>query len=200
MRACRSSATKFSSNLPAHCSVGGSDTGRGARSFHCICSPVRWRFVQPLTIQQRMRNNPALPRGASRFLGRLSRTNEASITSLPDCVKDYPEESTTSEKIAGDFDILRRSGTKLLRVGIGWDGVEERPGEYNWRCWDEIIDTAQRDGVTLLPYVCYTPQWAGGSSSDFWREPPRDLAGIRPLHVRDRHKIPRKSRLVGALE
>ncbi|MBA2431885.1 MAG: cellulase family glycosylhydrolase [Chthoniobacterales bacterium] len=90
--------------------------------------------------------------------------------------EDYPEESTTSEKIQRDFAVLRETGAKLLRFGIGWDGIEEAPGEYNWRYWDEIVTTAERDGVTLLPYICYTPQWLGTDPQEFWREPPRDLA------------------------
>ena len=31
--------------------------------------------------------------------------------------EDYPEETTTSAKIAADFDVLRDTGTKLLRFG-----------------------------------------------------------------------------------
>ena len=88
--------------------------------------------------------------------------------------EDYPEETTTSAKIAAEFDVLRQTGTKLLRFGIGWDGVESAPGEYDWRRVDEIVEAAGRDGVTLLPYVCYTPEWAG-AGDDHWREPPRNL-------------------------
>ena len=89
--------------------------------------------------------------------------------------EDYPEETTTSEKIQKNFDVLRETGTKLLRFGIGWDGIEEAPDAHNWRFWDEIVDTAEREGVTLLPYVCYTPQWLGDDPENFWRETPRDL-------------------------
>ena len=89
--------------------------------------------------------------------------------------EDYPEETTTSEKIAADFDVLRRTGTKLLRFGVGWDGIEQAPGRYDWKLLDEIVATAEREGVTLLPYVCYTPEWAASGSEDFWREPPRNL-------------------------
>jgi polysaccharide biosynthesis protein PslG len=88
---------------------------------------------------------------------------------------DYPEETTTSTKIQRDFEVLRQTGSKLLRFGIGWDGIEEEPGQYNWRFWDEIVETAERDGVTLLPYICYTPKWNSDQSDDFWRQPPRDL-------------------------
>ena len=40
---------------------------------------------------------------------------------------------------------------------------------------DEIVATARRDDVTLLPYVCYPPEWAGNGDDDTWREPPRNL-------------------------
>ena len=89
--------------------------------------------------------------------------------------EDYPEETTTSEKIAADFDVLRRTGTKLLRFGVGWDGIEQSPGKYDWKLLDEIVATAEREGVTVLPYVCYTPEWAGRGGRDSWREPPRNL-------------------------
>jgi hypothetical protein len=30
-------------------------------------------------------------------------------------------------------------------------------------------------GIKLIPYVCYTPQWAAtDDGADFWRSPPRD--------------------------
>ena len=89
--------------------------------------------------------------------------------------EDYPEETTTSEKIAADFDVLRRTGTKLLRFGVGWDGIETAPGTYDWRLLDEIVAAAERDGITLLPYVCYTPEWAGSAGANSWREPPRNM-------------------------
>jgi hypothetical protein len=46
---------------------------------------------------------------------------------------------------------------------------------YNWRFWDELVDTSVREGVTLLPYVCYTPKWAAARRKNAWREPPRNL-------------------------
>lgn len=36
--------------------------------------------------------------------------------------------------------------------------------------------TATEDhGLTLIPYVCYTPRWAASDAGDdFWRSPPRN--------------------------
>lgn len=89
---------------------------------------------------------------------------------------DYPEESTTVAKIRNDFRVLRDTGSKVLRFGIGWDSIEEEPGKYNWRFWDQLVAIAKEEQITLLPYVAYTPKWANSSEADFWRTPPDDLS------------------------
>ncbi|MFT3765872.1 MAG: cellulase family glycosylhydrolase [Minicystis sp.] len=88
---------------------------------------------------------------------------------------DYPEETTTSAKIQRDFAAVAATGARVLRFGMGWDGIEERSGHYDFRFWDEIIGTAERLGVTVIPYLCYTPEWAGSGAEDAWRKPPRNL-------------------------
>ena len=120
---------------------------------------------------------PQQPPEIQRFLhSRAAQTDKDGFYHQPaGLCEDYPDETTTSAKIQRDFAVLRETGTKLLRFGIGWDGIEEAPDEYNWRFWDEIVEAAEREGVTLLPYVCYTPRWLGNHPENFWREPPRDL-------------------------
>src|SRR4051812_26301016 len=88
---------------------------------------------------------------------------------------DYPEETTTSAKIQRDFAAVAATGARVFRFGMGWDGIEEAPGRYDFRYWDEVISTAERLGVTVLPYLCYTPAWAAGGEADAYRRPPRDL-------------------------
>jgi hypothetical protein len=88
---------------------------------------------------------------------------------------DYPEETTTPAKIQRDFAALTETGSRVFRFGVGWDGIEEQEGRYDFRFWDEIIDTAQKRGITAIPYLCYTPAWAGAGADDAWRRPPRDL-------------------------
>lgn len=89
---------------------------------------------------------------------------------------DYPEESTDINKIKKDLETVKATGAKYLRFAFGWDSIEEEPGEYNWGFWDQLVDLAPKYGVTLIPYVCYTPQALGNTdSNDYWREPPKDL-------------------------
>jgi len=87
---------------------------------------------------------------------------------------DYPEETTTSAKIQRDISAIVETGSKVYRFAFGWDSIEEKPGEYNFLFWDEVVDRAARAGVTLIPYVCYTPRWLGTDPNDYWRQPPKD--------------------------
>ena len=90
--------------------------------------------------------------------------------------EDYPEESTTLDRIRADLDQVRELGAPALRFAFGWDGIETRQGVYHWGFWDAFVDEAQRRSVVLLPYLCYTPAWAAGSPDQAYRSPPRDLA------------------------
>ena len=67
---------------------------------------------------------------------------------------------------------------KLLRVSFGWDAIEEEKDEYNWHFWDEFVRMAVDEyGITLIPYVCYTPRWNATRQDDmeFWRSVPQDI-------------------------
>ncbi len=88
---------------------------------------------------------------------------------------DYPEETTTVERIRRDLEVLRASGARYFRFAIGWDGVETAPGKYEWGYWDELVRLAPKYDITLLPYVCYTPAWLNADPQNFWRNPPDDL-------------------------
>jgi hypothetical protein len=93
--------------------------------------------------------------------------------------EDYPEETRTLEAAHRDLRLIRALGVTHLRVGIGWDGVEPERGKFDWSFWDAFIPAAVRDyGITVVPYVCYTPEWAA-------RPPPPDgLPRIWPTSAR----------------
>src|SRR5581483_2706612 len=63
-----------------------------------------------------------------------------------------------------------------LRLGVGWDGIETSPEHYDFHFWDRIVEAAAKAGVTILPYVCYTPEWASATKDEFYHHPPRDSA------------------------
>jgi polysaccharide biosynthesis protein PslG len=99
--------------------------------------------------------------------------------------EDYPVERLSWTQVERDLRTARAAGVRHLRVGIGWDDLEPRPGGYDWRYLDRLVSLCRKHGVTLLPYVCYTPEWAvPGAPDDFWRQPPREAALFGRLMTR----------------
>jgi len=75
--------------------------------------------------------------------------------------EDYPEETRSIEQARRDFEALRAAGITHLRISLGWDGIEVEDDRFDWAFWDEFIRVATDEyGLTLLPYLCYTPDWA----------------------------------------
>ena len=90
--------------------------------------------------------------------------------------EDYPEESRTIEEVRADIETLKRAGITLLRVSIGWDGVEPERDRYDFAFWDTFVAETEAAGIRVIPYVAYTPRWNSAGESDHWRRPPRDVA------------------------
>ncbi len=109
---------------------------------------------------------------------RLLRPADASFYHTPvGLCEDYPEESTTLDIIRGDLEVLRRSGVNVLRISFGWDGIEAEKDVYDWMFWDDFVRLAVDDyGITLIPYICYTPLWNASNKdpNEAWHSPPVD--------------------------
>lgn len=121
---------------------------------------------------------PALAQPTAPDVDRLLRDADADFhrTVLGLC-EDYPEETTTEAVYRADFELLQEAGVDLLRISFGWDGIESEEDTYDWLFWDDFVETAVDEyGITLIPYVMYTPRWASTNKEDayFWRSPPED--------------------------
>jgi hypothetical protein len=96
--------------------------------------------------------------------------------------EDYPEESRSLAGVQRDLELLEKIGVNTLRVSLGWDGIEPQKDQYDLAFWDAFVELATARGVTLIPYVAYTPAWnSTGSSEDSWKAPPRDTAELGEL-------------------
>jgi hypothetical protein len=96
--------------------------------------------------------------------------------------EDYPEETRTLDEVRRDFTLMKQTGVDVLRVSIGWDGLEPEKDHYDWGFWDAFVQAADERGIRLIPYVAYTPRWnSDGGASDYWKTPPRDLAEFGEL-------------------
>ena len=93
--------------------------------------------------------------------------------------EDWPEETTTREIYVKDFELLKRSGIKFLRISFGWDAIEVEKDKYDWLFWDDFVKTGVEDyGITMVPYICYTPAWQSTEPADsfyYWNKPAKDF-------------------------
>lgn len=93
--------------------------------------------------------------------------------------EDYPEESRSMAEVRRDIALMTGAGVGVLRVSIGWDGIEPQRGHYDLAFWDSFFAAMSAAGIRVIPYVAYTPRWAASSpGEDFWRSPPADLTAF----------------------
>jgi hypothetical protein len=95
--------------------------------------------------------------------------------------EDYPEESRSMAEVRADIDLLARAQVTVLRVSIGWDGVEPKRDRYDFAFWDAFVAATTKAGIRLIPYVAYTPRWNSKGEADFWKRPPADLREFTEL-------------------
>lgn len=96
--------------------------------------------------------------------------------------EDYPEQTRSLDEVRRDLALLEAARVDVLRISIGWDGVEPRRDQYDFAFWDAVVELATEAGVTLIPYVAYTPDWnSDGAPDSFWKTPPRDVGEFGEL-------------------
>ncbi|HEU4641500.1 MAG TPA: beta-galactosidase [Gemmatimonadaceae bacterium] len=80
--------------------------------------------------------------------------------------------------VARDFALFRALGVRTWRGSISWLEVEPERGRYDFGWLHRFARLAADSGITLRPYIAYTPEWAarGGEDSVAWNDPPRDGA------------------------
>src|SRR4051812_40513857 len=93
--------------------------------------------------------------------------------------EDYPEESRSMEEVSRDIALLRLANVRVLRVSVGWDGVEPERGRFDFAFLDALVELMRAHGIHLIPYVAYTPRWAVRSPGpDYWRQPPAEVSAF----------------------
>lgn len=84
--------------------------------------------------------------------------------------EDYPR-GTSLDTIEKDFALMNQYGISDIRVSIAWGDYEQNKHLFDWWLLDSYVDLAEQYGITLYPYIAYSPQWATGSD---WTAPPLD--------------------------
>ena len=89
-------------------------------------------------------------------------------------LEDYDKGQDLRE-VAGDFSRFRELGIVQWRGSFGWDDYEPSPGQYDLDWLEKFVALADSMGISLRPYLGYTPAWAarGGKDDHAWNDPPR---------------------------
>jgi len=92
-------------------------------------------------------------------------------------LEDY-DKGDDLKDIARDFALFRELEITTWRGSFGWDDYEPERGRYDLDWLEQFVQLAYAYGITLRPYLGYTPEWAareGGQDEDVWNNPPKDL-------------------------
>jgi polysaccharide biosynthesis protein PslG len=90
-------------------------------------------------------------------------------------LEDYDKGADLAE-VELDFRRFRELGATGWRGSFGWDDYEPVPGRYEFGWLQRFAELSRRYGLTLRPYLGYTPRWAAmGRNADGqdWNDPPR---------------------------
>src|SRR5262245_5607111 len=89
-------------------------------------------------------------------------------------IEDY-DKGEDLRQVALDFELINDLHLYTWRGSLGWDNYEPEPGKYDFKWLHQFADLAAKNGITLRPYIAYTPKWAakgGGDDQNLWNDPP----------------------------
>ena len=91
-------------------------------------------------------------------------------------LEDYDKGYALGE-VARDFALFKELGVSTWRGSIGWDDYEPEPGRFDFDWIKQFAALADSAGISLRPYVGYTPAWAarGGDDDQAWNDPPKRI-------------------------
>jgi hypothetical protein len=95
-------------------------------------------------------------------------------------LEDY-DKGTPLAVVARDFARFKELGVTTWRGSFGWDDYEPEPGQFDFTWLRQFARLADSSGISLRPYLGYTPAWAGrpGQDDQAWNDPPRRVADWR---------------------
>ncbi len=91
-------------------------------------------------------------------------------------LEDY-DKNTPLAEVARDFSLFKELGVPVWRGSFGWDDYEPERGKYDFTWLRAFARLADSMGISLRPYIGYTPAWAarGGKDEHAWNDAPKNL-------------------------
>lgn len=86
---------------------------------------------------------------------------------------------------------LKPAGIDWVRCGAGatalgnWCDIEKQKGTYTWDGSDNELKSDLQQGLTPLPILGYTPEWASSGPKKEASAPPTDLPRLRGIRAKD---------------
>jgi beta-xylosidase len=94
------------------------------------------------------------------------------------------------------FELLSLCGIGWVREGFLWHELEPQRGQWHWERYDDIVDRAGKFGISVLPVLCFTADWASSAPEEVvpekrrrWAPQAAEWAGyVRAIvgHYKDR--------------
>jgi polysaccharide biosynthesis protein PslG len=112
-------------------------------------------------------------------------------------LQDYPKGEEMSE-VVQDFQLMKELGITVWRGSFSWMDYEPERGKYDFAWLHRFVGFAAQQGITLRPYLDYTPAWAakGGTDREVWNDPPRRLDDWRDFVSRTVRELKPYSNIV----
>jgi hypothetical protein len=80
----------------------------------------------------------------------------------------YPNQESLNKAAA----LMKQAGVGFLRLDFLWDDIEPKEGEFDFRKYDAIVETLDKDNISILGILHYSANWS--SSCGRWNCPPSD--------------------------
>jgi hypothetical protein len=95
-------------------------------------------------------------------------------------LQDYPKGEDINA-VVKDFALIKELGVSTWRGSFSWIDYEPERGKFDFAWLHRFVALAAQQGITLRPYLGYTPAWAakGGTDKEVWNDPPKRLEDWR---------------------
>jgi len=107
-------------------------------------------------------------------------------------LQDYPKGEALAN-VQEDFRIIKELGISTWRGSFSWIDYEPERGKFDFAWLHGFVALAAKQGITLRPYLGYTPAWAakGGTDQEHWNDPPKRLQDWRTFVSRTVRELKR---------
>ncbi|ACH37815.1 glycoside hydrolase, putative [Citrifermentans bemidjiense Bem] len=91
-------------------------------------------------------------------------------------LQDYPKGESLKD-VATDFKLIKELGVSTWRGSFSWIDYQPKRDKFDYPWLHRFVALAAKEGITLRPYLAYTPSWAakGGSDDVEWNDPPKRI-------------------------